>query len=209
MKTLTAVAFGLLITCSLASAHDWQNQKPYFFNLLGGTRVDYRPLTTTEAIEVSDVIVRGPIVSISKGRSLYPNNGYSTPMDTLLIKMRVSKSLKGSYVVNDFFYLEHLLSGIPIEHLNKNKYKEEMLVLLRTPTWDKSSYTMVDSQEGLMHEVDTLYRLTNEKTIFIEEQSDIEGKTKISQPLDGSRPLFTAQSFEQLEEEIATLSTAD
>ena len=224
MKKVITITLGLLIVCGQATAEDPQTfltnnaedsqqnttgKKHHFFNLLGGTKVDYRPLSTTETVEVSDVIVRGRIISISAGRTLYPNNGFSNPMHSVLIKMRVSSSLKGPYAVSDFIYFEYLLMGIPINHLNKNKYKEEILVLLRTPTGDSSVYTTVASNKSLMHEVDTLYRLTSQRTLLIEEQVDIKGKTRISQPLDEMRPLFIAQSFAQLEKEIPALFTDD
>ncbi|RLA40862.1 MAG: hypothetical protein DRQ64_03700 [Gammaproteobacteria bacterium] len=128
---------------------------------------------------------------------------------TVLIKIVVSRSLKGPYTASDFVYFEYLLMGIPVNYLNKNKYKEEMLVLLRTPTWDSSAYTMVASKEGLMHEVDTLYRLTSQRTLLIEEQVDIKGGIRVSQPIDEMRPLFIGQSFAQLEKEISALSTSD
>jgi len=128
---------------------------------------------------------------------------------TVLIKIGVSRSLKGPYTASDFVYFEYLLMGIPVNYLNKNKYKEEMLVLLRTPTWDSSAYTMVASKEGLMHEVDTLYRLTSQRTLLIEEQVDIKGGIRVSQPIDEMRPLFIGQSFAQLEKEISALSTSD
>lgn len=224
MKKIIASVLGLLIACGHATAevpqkilvnntkNSQQNttgQKHPFFSLLGGTKVDYRPLPTAESIQLSEVIVRGHIVSISAGRTFYPNNGFSNPMGTVLIKMGVSHSLKGPYTASDFVYFEYLLMGIPINYLNKNKYKEEILVLLRTPTWDSSDYTMVTSKEGLMHEIGTLYRLTSQRALLIEEQVDAKGKTRISQPLDEMRPLFIGQSFAQLEKEISTLSTGD
>ena len=230
MKTLTPVAFGLLITSGQATAVDpvdpltthnssanksqysKQNttgQKHHFFSLLRATRLDYRLLSTAETIKTSDVIVRGRIVAISAGRSLYPTNGYSNSMDTVLIKMSVSKSFKGSYETRDFVYFEYLLSAYPIDYLNKNKYKGEILVLLRTPTWNSAAYTIIDSDQGLMHEVDTLYKLTIQQALLIEKPDDSEGTIRISQPLNEGRPLFLGQSLKQVEEEIAALLTGD
>ncbi len=224
MKRIIASALGLLIVCSQVTAEspeillankasdsqqNTMRQKHPFFSLLGGTKVRYRPLPTAETIQQSEVIVRGHIVSISAGRTLYPNNGFSNPMDTVLIKIGISRSLKSPYTASDFVYFEYLLMGIPINYLNKNKYKEEILVLLRTPTWNSSAYTMVTSKEGLMHEVDTLYRLTSQRTLLIEKKVDSKGEIRVSQPLDEMRPLFIGQSFAQLEKEISALSARD
>jgi len=227
MKILSAIAFGLLIVCGQARAGQLitaldnscnnagssqqittANRHP-LFNLLRATRIYHRPLTTVETIKVSDLIVRGRIVSISAGRSIHPNNGYSNSLDTVLIKMSVSKSLKGPYEASDFVYFEYLLSAYPIDYLNKNKYKGEILALLRTPTWNSAAYTIIDSGQGLMHEVDTLYKLTTQQTLLIEKPDDSEGTIRVSQPLNEDRPLFLGQSFKQLEEEIAALLAGD
>ena len=175
--------------------------------MLAVTTLSRKPLTAIGAIEISEVIVRGTIDSISEGRSLYHNNEFSHPIHMILIKFRVSKSLKGPCETDGFVYFEYMAAGIPMDHINKNKYRNEIIVLLKTPGWDKSSYTMIESSEGMMGEVDTLYELTTQRGLLIEEHAEIEKTTNITQPLEETEPLFIGQYFQHLEEEIPALST--
>lgn len=221
MKIIAAIALSLLTINSYGQeiisapdsvendGHDQQhssssvNGEYPLFQAMSLTSLNEVPLSTVEAIEASDAIVRGHIVSITDGRLIEHVNGFSHPIKTALIKAQVSKVLKGE--VGEFVYFEYVVGGIPAQYMNERKYTEDMLLLLTKPTWSESAYRFTDSPTGLMGEVDTLYRLTTQRGLLIEESTD--GGKRIIQPLaEGGDPLFIGQSFSDLGLEIPALN---
>ena len=203
--TMTVILGMLMINVYADGGHlgrDDHHKNP-LFQAMGFTDVNEVELTTVEAIEVSDAIVQGHIVSITEGRVIQHINGYSSPNRTALIKVEVSKVLKGK--VGKFVYFEYLVGAMPAKYMDDRKYADDMLLLLRKPTWSKESYTFTDSPQGLMHEVDTLYTLTTQRGLIIEDRS--QGTSTIVQPLVGGDPLFVGQSFDHLEKEIPALDS--
>lgn len=208
MKVFIAITFALLASiCRGDGGHIGKpdhHDEP-LFQALGFTHLNEVQLSTFEAIQVSDIIVRGKIVSITEGRTIQNLNGYSSPINTALIKLEVSSTLKGK--PGKFVYFEYIVGGMPASYLDERKYEEDMLVLLRTTTWPESDYRITDSPSGLMGEVDTLYQLTTQRGLMIEKHSD-EG-ISIDQPLDDGDPLFLGQSFDSLGKEIPALLGSD
>ncbi|MDT8399924.1 MAG: hypothetical protein RQ899_15065 [Pseudomonadales bacterium] len=158
-----------------------------------------------EAVDVSEVIVRGYIDSVSDGRFIrYRNAPVIPPMQTSLIKIEVSKVLKGN--PGKYVYFEYATGGNARE-LDDNKYPGEILVFLRPDDRSESSYLIENSANGLMHEVDKLYRLTLQSRLFIME-ADVHGRKMLFSPLseEGAALLSSPaklDTFEDIEREVA------
>ncbi len=208
MRTIIAIVIGFFI--NLCYGHETSSephhhkQHPLFevMNLISFKEV---PMTPTEVLETSEVIVRGHIVSVTEGRIVENNNGYSRPINTALFKIEVSKVIKGD--IGKFVYFEYIRGGLPAETMDKRKYTEDILFFLRQPTWDKATYTFHNSPNGLMNEVDTLYTLTTQRGLLIEEEAG--GHKTIAQPLNHGDPLLPGNSFGDIEREIPTLESGE
>lgn len=168
------------------------------FQAMGTTDFLEIPLSPIEAVEASEVIVRGTIESITEGRTLESPNGYSFPMHTLLFKLKVKKVLKGE--VGEYVYFEYLFAPGAAKDLNKRKYKRDILVMLRHPGWEKGYYTIVNSEDGLMDEVDVLYTLTTQRGLFHEKK--VNDKLRVAAPLVGGDPMLPGATLQQLEKGI-------
>ncbi len=194
MKLTIAITFTWLSAFSYG--HEIVESKQDLFSLMNHVSINELQLTPEEAIERSDFIVIGKIVSITDGRSIQRNiKTTARPTKTAVIKVEVSKILKGS--VGDYVYLEYIRGGIPAEYLDQHKYQDEMLLLLRDTKhmWPPGDYTFTNSPNGLMAEVDTLYVLTTQRGLIIAPSDDPKAGT-LYQPLDQTdAPLFKGSTL--------------
>ncbi|MEJ2418435.1 MAG: hypothetical protein P8Y45_16190 [Exilibacterium sp.] len=182
MKTYIAVV--CVFISGLSYGHDTESSKQELFRLMNHTSVNEIQLTPEEAIERSDAIVKGKIFSITEGRSIKRNvKSTARPTETALIKVEVSEVIKGD--VGNYIYLEYIRGGIPAEYLDQNKYPDEMLLLLRNADhmWPPGDYVFMNSPNGLMSEVDTLYVLTSQRGLIVAPTNGGSGTTVV-QPLD-------------------------
>lgn len=208
MKTIISIV--LMVSASFCLAHDQAASESAlsqhkFFQALGFTRFNAASLSPEQAIEQSAVVIKGRIHSVTEGRIIQNTNGYSRPIITALFKVEVSQVLKGD--VGKFVFFEYVIGGMPIKHLNANKFPGEMILLLREPTWNKQTYTFTNSTNGLMSEVKTLYTLTTQRGLLVEDRNSL-GDTNIVQPLvPQADPLFPDKSFEDLEQEVSVNDT--
>ncbi len=211
MKLLIGLVLSILFNLSYAHENPVTNpnlknnevKENTLFKLMRHTQFREVPISPEQAIKTSETIVRGHIVSITAGREVVHNNGYSNPIKTALIQVEVSKVIKGD--VGKFVYFEYIVGGLPIDYLNEHKYTGELMLMLRTPTWDNSTYTFRNSPDGLMSEVDKLYTLTTQRGLFVE--SNAGGQKKVVQPLENADPLFLGTSFSAIEREAIILDS--
>jgi hypothetical protein len=191
MFLLMAVVFG-------SQAHESNDGHP-MFNLMNFTVLDQERLDAFEAINQSELVVRGVIEKVTPGRDLFIEGRLSRrPISFSLFKVRVTQAIKGSVSPGDYVYFEWITGGISAYELDAKKYTDEIMLMLRKTSFLEENYSRVENRtDGLMYEVDTLYELTTPRALFVQDKS----KGKLERPLDSSKsePLFNAESFNELE----------
>jgi len=165
-----------------------------FFQLLNVTSFNEVPLKVKEVVELSDVIAIGKIASVTQGRTLDFIEGASHPLQMALIELNILHGVKGK--LEKTVYFEYLVGGISIDSLHKLAYADEIFVFLReddgwNPDVYKAEYPVNHLAEG-----NITYSLTTQRGLIIMR----DGQT--FQPLEPHLPMFSAQSFDDIIQQI-------
>lgn len=163
----------LIISVSGWAHEDGEHEKaiPPLFDLMSFTTFDRVQYTLVEYIQMSDVIVQGHIESITQGRILRRPDGRKGGFSMALIKFKVSETLKGN--PGEYVYFEWLKGGMPAEKMRKNRYTQQMIIMLGPPDFGSDYYRIDNSKYALRSEVDKVYSLVTERALFIHDEDRV------------------------------------
>jgi len=211
VKIRLVLILSLFVTAPYALGQNDSNSSEElhpFFKAMNFTQRLELPMSSRVKINLSDVIVRGEIDSVTEGRILaHPEDGLMGPRHTAVIKVKVIKAIKGD--VGEYVYFEYSIGGIPAEYYSERIYKEPILLMLMEIKLDDAYTTITHSPNGLMHEVDTLYELTSQSSLMFVRKSTDSDIGEIGHPLDEHAEDFggmTLSETERLVEEIKNMT---
>lgn len=161
--TFFLFAFALWSTTALAQ------QSSREFSLLGvmqtASSQREQHFTEEEAFEMSPLVVKGYIDSITEGRVIqvpYPNATFI--YRTALFKVEVTEILKGT--AGNYVYFEYERGIMPAEAFDQVKDMGELIFHLREGRQYPDNAVITNSPKGLMNEVDHIYALFSRDLFF-------------------------------------------
>src|SRR5688572_5516299 len=93
---------------------------------IGNAEIDYQPLTASEMVAASTLIVRGHLTAVSDGRVVDYAEGASNPIAMAVVEVSVTEIIKGA--VADRAHFEFIRGGLEVEQIDEHMPTEEVLL---------------------------------------------------------------------------------
>jgi hypothetical protein len=165
---------------------------------LGNAELDYQPLTASEMVAASTLIVRGHLTGVSDGRVVDFAEGASNPTAMAVVEVGVTEVIQGA--TGDRAYFEVIRGGLEVEQLDEQMPAEEVLLFLTPPGWDADTYRFEHPRRGLPDGA-ALFALRTPQALLLE----AEGVAH--QPLEpDTSQLFEPIPLDAVEQQVRLLS---
>jgi hypothetical protein len=166
---------------------------------IGNADIDYVPLTASEMVAESSLIVRGHLTGVRDGRVVDFAEGASNPVAMAVVEVSVTDVIKGA--VTDRAHFEFIRGGLEVEQIDEEMPAEEVLLFLAQPGWNADTYRFEHPRRGLPDGA-TLFALRTPQALLL------EAGGRAYQPLEPgtSYQMFEPIPLDDVELEVRTLS---
>jgi hypothetical protein len=168
---------------------------------LGNAELDYVPLTASEMVAESTLIVRGHLTGVSDGRVVDFAEGASNPTAMAVVEVSVMEVIQGA--AGDRAYFEFIRGGTDVEQLDEQMPAAEVLLFLAPPGWNVDTYRFEPPRRGLP-EGAALFALRTPQALLLETQGVAH------QPLEPgtSAQMFEPVPLDAVEQQVRVLSSS-